>query len=105
MPYLVGPLLPAPWHCSGLTEAPALCVCSPIILDPADPTGILGQGKNWDLVAREAARHRSLPCVSAAQPWDVQVRLPVPAGIVPPPALPTLPTHSSVPTAGAARDN
>ncbi|KFP16354.1 2'-5'-oligoadenylate synthase-like 2, partial [Egretta garzetta] len=44
----------------------------PIILDPADPTGILGQGKNWDLVAQEAARHRSLPCVNTARPWDVQ---------------------------------
>ncbi|NXT33038.1 OASL2 protein, partial [Pelecanoides urinatrix] len=49
-----------------------LCSPRPVILDPADPTGILGQGKNWDLVAREAACHRSLPCVSAAQPWDVQ---------------------------------
>ncbi|XP_034631627.1 2'-5'-oligoadenylate synthase-like protein 2 [Trachemys scripta elegans] len=27
----------------------------PVILDPADPTGILGQGKSWDLLAREAA--------------------------------------------------
>ncbi|KAM8994783.1 2'-5'-oligoadenylate synthase 1-like [Ara ararauna] len=44
----------------------------PIILDPADPTGILGQGKNWKLVAQEAASHRSLPCVSTAQPWAVQ---------------------------------
>ncbi|KAM6126305.1 LOW QUALITY PROTEIN: 2'-5'-oligoadenylate synthase 1-like [Phoenicopterus ruber ruber] len=44
----------------------------PIILDPADPTGILGQGKNWELVAREAACYRSLPCVKTAQPWDVK---------------------------------
>ncbi|KAM6121408.1 LOW QUALITY PROTEIN: 2'-5'-oligoadenylate synthase 1-like [Pterocles gutturalis] len=49
----------------------------PVILDPADPTGILGQGKRWDLVAQEAARHRSLPCISAAQPWDVQPARPV----------------------------
>ncbi|NXW83842.1 OASL2 protein, partial [Alopecoenas beccarii] len=56
----------------------------PIILDPADPTGILGPGKNWDLLAQVAARNRSLACVSGAQPWDVQVRLPVPAGTVPP---------------------
>lgn len=45
----------------------------PVILDPADPTGILGQGKRWDLVAEEAARsRRSLPCVSAARSWNVQ---------------------------------
>ncbi|KAK2534340.1 2-5-oligoadenylate synthase 1 [Columba guinea] len=49
----------------------------PIILDPADPTGILGQGKNWDLVAQEAARHRLLPCVRGVQPWDVQPAQPV----------------------------
>ncbi|XP_059679162.1 2'-5'-oligoadenylate synthase 1 [Gavia stellata] len=49
----------------------------PVILDPADPTGILGQGKNWDLVAREAARHCSLPCVNTAQPWGVQPARPV----------------------------
>ncbi|NXE78067.1 OASL2 protein, partial [Cochlearius cochlearius] len=49
----------------------------PIILDPADPTGILGQGKNWDLVAQEAARYRSLPCVNTARPWDVQAARPV----------------------------
>ncbi|KFZ55443.1 2'-5'-oligoadenylate synthase-like 1, partial [Podiceps cristatus] len=44
----------------------------PVILDPADPTGILGQDKNWDLVAKEAACCRSLPCVNGAQPWSVQ---------------------------------
>ncbi|NXK20117.1 OASL2 protein, partial [Arenaria interpres] len=44
----------------------------PVILDPADPTGILGQGDRWDLVAQEAARDRSLPCVSCIQPWNVQ---------------------------------
>uniref|UniRef100_A0A8C6NEP3 Ubiquitin-like domain-containing protein n=1 Tax=Melopsittacus undulatus TaxID=13146 RepID=A0A8C6NEP3_MELUD len=49
-----------------------LCSPCPIILDPADPTGILGQGKNWNVVAQEAAKHRSLPCISTAQPWPVQ---------------------------------
>ncbi|NXV80441.1 OASL2 protein, partial [Atlantisia rogersi] len=44
----------------------------PIILDPADPTGILGQEKNWGLLAHEAARYCSRPCVSRAQPWSVQ---------------------------------
>lgn len=66
--------------------APTLCVHSPIILDPADPTGILGQGKNWHLVAQEAARHRLLPCVRGVQPWDVQVRQPVSASTAPLPA-------------------
>lgn len=100
---------PAPWHCPGLMAAPTLCVHSPIILDPADPTGILGQGNRWDLVAQEAARDRLLPCVSTAKPWAVQVRLPAPAGIadpsLEPSPLPTLPTHSPVPTAGQARDD
>ncbi|KAM9276910.1 2'-5'-oligoadenylate synthase 1-like [Morus bassanus] len=49
----------------------------PVILDPADPTGILGQGKNWALVAQAAACDRLLPCVNAAQPWDVQPARPV----------------------------
>ncbi|KAM6387380.1 2'-5'-oligoadenylate synthase 1-like [Pluvialis apricaria] len=49
----------------------------PIILDPADPTGILGQGSKWNLVAQEAARDRSLPCVSTVQPWPVQPAQPV----------------------------
>ncbi|NXJ16659.1 OASL2 protein, partial [Odontophorus gujanensis] len=50
----------------------------PIILDPADPTGILGQGKSWDLVAKEAVRSRwALPCVRAVCPWDVQPARPV----------------------------
>ncbi|NWH69366.1 OASL2 protein, partial [Piaya cayana] len=44
----------------------------PVILDPADPTGILGQGKDWDLVAQAATDHLSLPCVRSAQPWNVQ---------------------------------
>ncbi|KFQ33312.1 2'-5'-oligoadenylate synthase-like 2, partial [Mesitornis unicolor] len=49
----------------------------PIILDPADPTGILGQGKNWDLVAQAAACYRALPCMNAVEPWDVQPSRPV----------------------------
>ncbi|NXV12572.1 OASL2 protein, partial [Cepphus grylle] len=54
-----------------------LCQPRPIILDPADPTGILGQDNRWDLVAQEAARDRSLPCVSTAKPWAVQPAKPV----------------------------
>ncbi|XP_068264664.1 2'-5'-oligoadenylate synthase 1-like [Nyctibius grandis] len=49
----------------------------PIILDPADPTGILGQGKKWDLVAVEAANARSLLCVKTVRPWKVQPARPV----------------------------
>ncbi|KGL90090.1 2'-5'-oligoadenylate synthase-like 2, partial [Charadrius vociferus] len=49
----------------------------PIILDPADPTGILGQDSKWDLVAKEAAHDLSLPCVCAVQPWVVQPARPV----------------------------
>ncbi|NXY79067.1 OASL2 protein, partial [Glareola pratincola] len=54
-----------------------LCKRCPIILDPADPTGILGQDKRWDLVAQQAARDRSLPCVSTAKAWAVQPAKPV----------------------------
>ncbi|NWR48994.1 OASL2 protein, partial [Regulus satrapa] len=50
-----------------------LCRRRPVILDPADPTGILGQGKDWDLVARAAASYcHSLPCLENVQPWKVQ---------------------------------
>ncbi|NXG67032.1 OASL2 protein, partial [Hemiprocne comata] len=57
----------------------------PVILDPADPTGILGQGTRWDLLAQAAASHSAqLPCVKNARAWAVQVRLPVPAGIADP---------------------
>ncbi|NXI09701.1 OASL2 protein, partial [Irena cyanogastra] len=50
----------------------------PVILDPADPTGILGQGKDWDLMARAAANYcNSLPCLANVQPWNVQPARPV----------------------------
>ncbi|NXD17745.1 OASL2 protein, partial [Nothocercus nigrocapillus] len=49
----------------------------PVILDPADPTGILGQRADWAAVANEATRCRSLPCVAFARPWDVQPARPV----------------------------
>ncbi|NWI82376.1 OASL2 protein, partial [Dryoscopus gambensis] len=55
-------------HVKGL-----LCSPRPVIIDPADPTGILGQDKNWDLMAHAAAYYcRSLPCLDNVQPWDVQ---------------------------------
>uniref|UniRef100_A0A8C8AJL1 2'-5'-oligoadenylate synthetase like n=1 Tax=Otus sunia TaxID=257818 RepID=A0A8C8AJL1_9STRI len=45
----------------------------PIILDPADPTGILGKDKRWDLTAQKAAQDLLLlPCVNTARSWDVQ---------------------------------
>ncbi|NXM49388.1 OASL2 protein, partial [Gymnorhina tibicen] len=60
-------------HVKGL-----LCSPRPVILDPADPTGILGQDKNWDLMAHAAAFYcRSLPCLENIQPWDVQPARPV----------------------------
>lgn len=64
---------------------PTLCVCSPVILDPADPTGILGQDKNWDLMAQAAVSYCStLPCLEYVQPWNVQVRLPETVSIMVP---------------------
>ncbi|XP_038005214.1 2'-5'-oligoadenylate synthase 1-like [Motacilla alba alba] len=60
-------------HVKGLLHSPR-----PVILDPADPTGILGQDKNWDLMARAAASYcRSLPCLANVQPWNVQPARPV----------------------------
>ncbi|NXP41674.1 OASL2 protein, partial [Leiothrix lutea] len=50
----------------------------PVILDPADPTGILGQGKNWGLMAQAAASYCcSLLCLQNVQPWNVQPARPV----------------------------
>ncbi|NXO82790.1 OASL2 protein, partial [Sitta europaea] len=55
-----------------------LCSPRPVILDPADPTGILGQDKDWDLMAQAAASYcRSLPCLENVQPWNVQPARPV----------------------------
>ncbi|XP_024049384.2 2'-5'-oligoadenylate synthase 1-like [Terrapene carolina triunguis] len=53
----------------------------PVILDPADPTGTLGQGKSWALLAREAAVCRNqLCCRNGLAPircWDVQPARPM----------------------------
>ncbi|NXK59026.1 OASL2 protein, partial [Sylvietta virens] len=55
-----------------------LCSPCPVILDPADPTGILGQDKNWDLMAQAAAIYcRSLPWLENVQLWNVQPARPV----------------------------
>uniref|UniRef100_A0A452HXG4 Ubiquitin-like domain-containing protein n=1 Tax=Gopherus agassizii TaxID=38772 RepID=A0A452HXG4_9SAUR len=61
-----------------------LCKPRPIILDPADPTGIVGQGSRWDLVAQEAKHCCGQQCCwkhngSAVQPWNVPVRAGFPA--------------------------
>ncbi|XP_036352353.2 2'-5'-oligoadenylate synthase 3 isoform X1 [Ochotona princeps] len=49
----------------------------PLILDPADPTGILGQNARWDLLAQEAANCMSSLCCTdrdgtPIQPWPVK---------------------------------
>ncbi|NWH92755.1 OASL2 protein, partial [Aegithalos caudatus] len=55
-----------------------LCRPRPVILDPADPTGILRQDRDWDLMAQAAASYcRSLPCLANVQPWNVQPARPV----------------------------
>ncbi|NXU10905.1 OASL2 protein, partial [Pardalotus punctatus] len=60
-------------HVKGL-----LCSPRPVILDPADPTGILGQDKDWNLMAQEAASCcHSLPCLQNVRPWNVQPARPV----------------------------
>ncbi|XP_009667960.1 2'-5'-oligoadenylate synthase 3-like [Struthio camelus] len=48
----------------------------PVILDPADPTNIVGKGSRWDLVAKEAEKCCSQRCCMYSngvpvQPWDV----------------------------------
>ncbi|CAM5160817.1 unnamed protein product [Eretmochelys imbricata] len=48
----------------------------PIILDLADPTGIVGEGSRWDLVAQEAEFCCDQQCCmdldgDPVQPWDV----------------------------------
>ncbi|XP_009097772.1 2'-5'-oligoadenylate synthase 1-like isoform X2 [Serinus canaria] len=60
-------------HVKGLLSKPR-----PVILDPADPTGILGQDKDWNLMAQAAASYcNSLPCLANIQPWNVQPARPV----------------------------
>nr|XP_031361810.1 2'-5'-oligoadenylate synthase 1 [Lonchura striata domestica] len=60
-------------HVKGLLRSPR-----PVILDPADPTGILGQNKKWDVVAQAAASYcHSLPFLANVQPWKVQPARPV----------------------------
>ncbi|KAM9100255.1 2'-5'-oligoadenylate synthase 3 isoform 1-T1 [Sarcophilus harrisii] len=50
----------------------------PIILDPADPTGNLGHGTRWDLLAKEAANYANSVCCANTsgdfvQPWALKV--------------------------------
>ncbi|XP_059712341.1 2'-5'-oligoadenylate synthase 1-like [Haemorhous mexicanus] len=60
-------------HVKGLLSKPR-----PVILDPADPTGILGQDKDWKLMAQAAATYcNSLPWLANVQPWSVQPARPV----------------------------
>ncbi|NXA38060.1 OAS3 synthase, partial [Eudromia elegans] len=51
----------------------------PVILDPADPTNVVGAGSRWDLVAMEAETCCAQWCClygdgRPVQPWDVPVR-------------------------------
>ncbi|XP_063171880.1 2'-5'-oligoadenylate synthase 3-like [Candoia aspera] len=53
----------------------------PVILDPADPTANIGEGKRWDLLAKEATYSASLRCCqnpdgSLVKPWVVPVSPP-----------------------------
>ncbi|XP_074061893.1 2'-5'-oligoadenylate synthase 3-like [Macrotis lagotis] len=50
----------------------------PIILDPADPTGNLGHGTRWDLLAKEAASYANSVCCAnksgdLIRPWVFKV--------------------------------
>ncbi|KAL8180567.1 UNVERIFIED_CONTAM: hypothetical protein K2H54_027931 [Gekko kuhli] len=51
----------------------------PVILDPADPTGLLGQGSRWDLLAQEAECCSHQKCCtdyygSSVPHWDVPLQ-------------------------------
>ncbi|XP_061458538.1 2'-5'-oligoadenylate synthase 1-like [Rhineura floridana] len=51
----------------------------PVILDPADPTGIVGKGSRWDLLAKEAEYCSHQKCCkkfdgSPVAPWAVPVK-------------------------------
>nr|XP_028566472.1 2'-5'-oligoadenylate synthase 1A-like [Podarcis muralis] len=53
----------------------------PVILDPADPTGNVGEGKRWDLLAEKAAKCATQKCFrkpdgSMVQPWNVPLQVP-----------------------------
>ncbi|XP_077163389.1 LOW QUALITY PROTEIN: 2'-5'-oligoadenylate synthase 1-like [Paroedura picta] len=47
----------------------------PVILDPADPTGIVGEGSRWDLLAQEAERCSQQKCCRPH--WAVPVAVKV----------------------------
>ncbi|XP_066472834.1 2'-5'-oligoadenylate synthase 1-like [Tiliqua scincoides] len=48
----------------------------PVVMDPADPTGNVGKGKGWDLLAKEALKCLGQSCcqkgTEPVQPWKVQ---------------------------------
>ncbi|KAM6422956.1 2'-5'-oligoadenylate synthase 1 [Liasis olivaceus] len=53
----------------------------PVILDPADPTANIGEGKRWDLLAQHATIYASLRCCqnldgSFVEPWIVPLEVP-----------------------------
>ncbi|XP_007444653.1 2'-5'-oligoadenylate synthase 1A-like [Python bivittatus] len=53
----------------------------PVILDPADPTANIGEGKRWDLLAQHAIYYASLRCCrnldgSFVEPWIMPLEVP-----------------------------
>ncbi|XP_015669153.1 2'-5'-oligoadenylate synthase 1 [Protobothrops mucrosquamatus] len=55
----------------------------PVILDPADPTANVGEGKRWDLLAKKAKACASMkwcrnPDGSFVEPWNVPLAVEVP---------------------------
>ncbi|XP_069475440.1 2'-5'-oligoadenylate synthase 1-like [Ambystoma mexicanum] len=57
----------------------------PVILDPADPTGMVGQEASWNLVAEEAAMCLQSACCFDCEAWNVKPAIPVPRATSPPP--------------------
>ncbi|KAM3826238.1 2'-5'-oligoadenylate synthase 1-like [Vipera latastei] len=60
-----------------------LCKSRPVILDPADPTANVGEGKRWDLLANKAKAYTSMKCCrnpdgSFVEPWIVPLAMEAP---------------------------
>ncbi|XP_007900096.2 2'-5'-oligoadenylate synthase 1 isoform X1 [Callorhinchus milii] len=49
-----------------------LLATRPVILDPADPTGNVGESGGWDVMVSEASKCLQMPCVSKDQQWQVK---------------------------------
>uniref|UniRef100_A0A4W3JKQ9 2'-5' oligoadenylate synthase n=1 Tax=Callorhinchus milii TaxID=7868 RepID=A0A4W3JKQ9_CALMI len=44
----------------------------PVILDPADPTGNVGQSGGWQVMVSEASKCLQMPCMAGVQSWDLK---------------------------------